>query len=72
LSCGLRSGAAKSLLVGNHASDSALLKVTLDGQASVLLRASNFIGYAVPSPDGRLLAIIEVSPTKNVWQIQDF
>jgi len=27
LSCGLRSGAATSLLVGNHASDSALLKV---------------------------------------------
>jgi len=72
LSCGLRSGAAKSLLVGNHASDSALLKVTLDGKASVLLRASNFIEYAVPSPDGRSLAIMEVSPTKNVWQMQDF
>jgi len=62
----------KSLLVGNHESDSALLKITLDGKASVLLRSSNFIGYAVPSPDGRLLAIMEVSPTKNVWQIQDF
>ena len=62
----------KSLLVGNHESDSALLKVTLDGKASVLLRSSNFIGYAVPSSDGRLLAILEVSPTKNVWQIQDF
>src|SRR5882724_278822 len=62
----------KSLLVGNHEADSALLKITLDGKASVLLRSSNFIGYAVPSPDGRLLAIMEVSPTKNVWQIQDF
>ena len=62
----------KSLLVGNHESESALLKITLDGKASVLLRSSNFIGYAVPSPDGRLLAIMEVCPTKNVWQIQDF
>jgi Tol biopolymer transport system component/DNA-binding winged helix-turn-helix (wHTH) protein len=62
----------KSLLVGNHESDSALLKVALDGKASVLLRSSNFIGYAVPSPDGRSLAILEVSPTKNVWQIENF
>jgi Tol biopolymer transport system component len=62
----------KSLFVGNHESDSALLKITLDGKASVLLRSSNFIGYAVPSPDGRLLAIMEASTTKNVWQIQDF
>jgi len=50
----------------------AIALITLDGKASVLLRSSNFIAYAVPSPDGRLLAIMEVSPTKNVWQIQDF
>jgi len=63
----------RSLLVGwHHESDSALLKVTLDGNVSVLLRSSNFIGYAIPSPDGRFLAILEVSPTKNVWQIEDF
>ncbi|HKC01505.1 MAG TPA: winged helix-turn-helix domain-containing protein [Terriglobales bacterium] len=63
----------RSLLVGwHHESDSALLKVSLDGNVSVLLRSSNFIGYAIPSPDGRLLAILEVSPSKNVWQIEDF
>lgn len=63
-----------SLLVGWHHQqrDSALLRVTLDGKVSVLLRSNNFIGYAVPSPDGHLLAILEVSPTKNVWQIVDF
>jgi Tol biopolymer transport system component/DNA-binding winged helix-turn-helix (wHTH) protein len=63
-----------SLLVGLHHQqrDSALLRVTLDGEVSVLLRSSNFIGYAIPSPDGRLLAILEVSPAKNVWQIVDF
>jgi len=64
----------RSLLVGwhNHERDSALLKVTLDGRASALLHSSNFIGYAIPSPDGRSLAILEVSPTKNVWQIENF
>jgi len=64
----------RSLFVGwhNHERDSALLKVGLDGNVSVLLRSSNFIGYAIPSPDGRLLAILEASPTKNVWQIENF
>jgi DNA-binding winged helix-turn-helix (wHTH) protein/Tol biopolymer transport system component len=64
----------RSLLVAwrNHEGDSALLKVTLDGNVSVLLRSSNFIMHAIPSPDGRLLAILEASPTKNVWQIKDF
>jgi Tol biopolymer transport system component len=62
----------KSLLVGNHEAESALLKVALDGSASVLLRSGTFIGYAIPSPDGRLLAILEVSPTKNVWEIENF
>jgi len=63
-----------SLLVGwhNQERESALLKVTLDGKVSVLFRSRDFIGYAIPSPDGRLLAILEVSPTKNVWQIGDF
>lgn len=63
-----------SLLVGwhNHESDHALLKVTLDGKASVLLRSSNFVAYAIPSPDGRSLAILEVSPSRNAWQIENF
>jgi len=60
------------LLDWHNPQDSALLRVTLDGKVSVLLRSSNFIGYAIPSPDGRLLAILEVSPTKNVWQIENF
>jgi DNA-binding winged helix-turn-helix (wHTH) protein/Tol biopolymer transport system component len=64
----------RSLLVGwhGHEGESALLKVTLDGKVSVLLRSGNFIGYAIPSPDGQLLAILEASPTKNVWQIENF
>jgi hypothetical protein len=65
----------RSLLVTwqNHASDSALLSVTLDGKASVLLHSSNSeIWNAIPSPDGRLLAIAEAGGTKNVWQLENF
>jgi len=65
----------RSLLVTwqNHASDSALLRVTLDGKVTVLLQSSNSeIWNAIPSPDGRLLAITEAGGTKNVWQIENF
>jgi len=64
-----------SLLVSwhNKPSDSALLNVTLDGRASVLLRSNNSdIWSAVQSPDGRLLAICEASGTQNVWLIENF
>jgi hypothetical protein len=56
----------------SHELDSALLHVTLDGRASVLLHSNNDIWGAVPSPDGRFLAIPEASGTKNVWQIESF
>jgi Tol biopolymer transport system component len=63
----------KSLLVTWHkASDSALLNVTLDGKASPLLQSSKpGIWHAVPSPDGRLLAIAEAGGPGNVWQIEN-
>ncbi|HKW34395.1 MAG TPA: hypothetical protein VJN92_15395 [Candidatus Acidoferrum sp.] len=62
----------KSLLVSwkNHKWDSALLNITLDGRASVLMRSSSSdIWHAVPSPDGRLLAIGEARGPQNVWQV---
>jgi DNA-binding winged helix-turn-helix (wHTH) protein/Tol biopolymer transport system component len=65
----------KSLLASwhnNYDRGSALLKVALNGKVSVLLRSSNSIAYAIPSPDGRSLAISEVSPAKNAWQIENF
>ena len=63
-----------SLLVswGNRERDSALLSVTLEGKASVLLHSSNNIEFAIPSPDGRSLAINEASGTRNVWAIENF
>ncbi len=64
----------RSLLVSwhNHELDSAMLRITFDGRASVLLHSSNEIWGAVPSPDGRFLAIAEASGTRNVWQLENF
>jgi len=65
----------KSLLVGWHKfdRDSALLRITLDGRATVLLRSSNpEIWGAIPSPDGQMLAIAQAGGTKNVWQLENF
>ncbi len=65
----------KSLLVtwDKHGSGSALLNVTLDGKASPLLQSGKEgIWYAIPSPDGRFLAIAEAGGPKNVWQVENF
>jgi eukaryotic-like serine/threonine-protein kinase len=57
----------------NFEQDSALLNVSLDGKATVLLRSSNpEIWHAVPSPNGRMLAIAEAGGPKNVWQFENF
>ena len=56
----------------NRAGETTLLDVGLDGSASVLLSGSNpRIGAAIPSPDGRLLAIWETTGTSNVWLVDD-
>jgi Tol biopolymer transport system component len=65
----------KSLLVSwhNFERDSALLNVSLNGRAAVLLKSSNpEIWAAIPSPNGRMLAIAEAGGPKNVWQIENF
>jgi len=65
----------KSLLVSwhNFERQSALLHVTLDGRASVLINSSNpELWGAMPSPNGQLLAIAEAGGPKNVWQIENF
>jgi Tol biopolymer transport system component len=65
----------KRLLVSwhNFERDSALLNVSLDGRATVMLKSSNpEIWHAIPSPNGRLLAIAEAGGPKNVWQIEEF
>jgi Tol biopolymer transport system component/DNA-binding winged helix-turn-helix (wHTH) protein len=65
----------KSLFVVWHdfQRDSALLNVSLDGKVLVLARSSNpEVFWAIPSPNGRLLAIAEAQSTQNVWQIENF
>lgn len=52
---------------------SALLNLTLDGKATVLLESSNpEIGWAIPSPDGRFGAIQSFIHSENVWQVENF
>jgi hypothetical protein len=65
----------RSLIVAGRTpeGESVLLRVTFDGKASVLLRATTAeILGAIPSPDGRSLAIAEKSVYNNVWQIENF
>lgn len=65
----------KSLFVAgrSHGGQSVLLRITLDGRASVLLRSDNSeILAALPSPDGRFLAIPEAKDSNNVWTVENF
>jgi hypothetical protein len=68
------SGDGRSLFTTSHSheGDSTLLNVTLDGRVSVLLHSRNEVFSAIPSPDGRSLAITEDSGAKNVWEIENF
>jgi Tol biopolymer transport system component/DNA-binding winged helix-turn-helix (wHTH) protein len=64
----------KSLLVTwRRGLESALLNVKLDGNVSVLFRSTNLgILGAIPSPDGRSVAIAATSTSRNVWRIENF
>jgi WD40 repeat protein len=65
----------ESLLVSWHdfEHESALLNVTLDGKARLLLDSSNpEPSAAIPSPNGRWVAIAEAGGPKNVWQVENF
>jgi hypothetical protein len=64
----------KELLVtsSNHAGGKTLLNVRLDCRASILKGGNNpRIGYAIPSPDGRFLAIEEETGTSNVLLVDN-
>jgi Tol biopolymer transport system component len=52
---------------------SALLNFGLDGKVRTMLSNSNLnLEWAIPSPDGRHLAIVEDSNTSNVWLLEKF
>jgi serine/threonine protein kinase/Tol biopolymer transport system component len=51
-----------------------LLYVDLQGNARVLLQQpkGSFDGFAVPSPDGRYLAIMGMTQSSDVWLLENF
>jgi DNA-binding winged helix-turn-helix (wHTH) protein/Tol biopolymer transport system component len=56
----------------NYAGEYALLNVTLDGNASVLLRSRNPFIWAIPAWNGNLLAIPQQTSTTNAWVVENF
>jgi hypothetical protein len=50
-----------------------LLNVDLEGRAQPVLQESEkTLGWAIPSPDGRHLAIWEANGNSNAWLLQGF
>jgi len=50
-----------------------LLNVDLRGQARPVLKESEKdLGWAIPSPDGRHLAVWEASGSSNAWLLEGF
>lgn len=64
----------KSMWVGAHNNNtSALLNIDLNGHIQPVLKEDKMIlGWAIPSHDGRRLALWEASGTANVWMVQRF
>jgi Tol biopolymer transport system component/DNA-binding winged helix-turn-helix (wHTH) protein len=53
--------------------DWTLLNLDLKGRVRVMLKDKLMrIGWAIPSPDGRRLALWESSGTSNVWMVENF
>ena len=51
----------------------ALLNVGFDGKVRTMMSNQNaFLEWAIPSPDGRHLAIVQDSNTSNVWLLENF
>jgi hypothetical protein len=55
------------------ATGSVLVHVDLQGKAEPLWeQEGNTVAYALPSPDGRHLAIVGTSRSSNVWMLENF
>jgi len=51
----------------------ALLNIDLEGKTTTVLEDSNMtIGWAIPAPDGKHLAIWKARGTSNVWMLEGF
>jgi Tol biopolymer transport system component/DNA-binding winged helix-turn-helix (wHTH) protein len=65
----------KSLWVStsSNTGTSALLNVDLEGRARPVWEQTKMeVGWAIPSPDGRYLALWQASSDSNVWMIENF
>jgi len=65
----------KSLWAATYNSDwsKTLLNVPLSGAVHVLLEEKNMmLGWAIPSPDGKHLALWKAHGDSNVWMLEDF
>jgi Tol biopolymer transport system component/DNA-binding winged helix-turn-helix (wHTH) protein len=65
----------KSLWVStsNNTGTSALLNVDLQGRARPVWEQTKMeVGWAIPSPDGRYLALWQASGDSNVWMIENY
>jgi Tol biopolymer transport system component/DNA-binding winged helix-turn-helix (wHTH) protein len=51
----------------------ALLKIDLEGRATTVLEDTRMtIGWAIPSPDGKHLALWKASGSSNIWMLERF
>jgi Tol biopolymer transport system component/DNA-binding winged helix-turn-helix (wHTH) protein len=65
----------KSLWVSTstNAGTNALLNVDLQGRARPVWEQTKMeVGWAIPSPDGRYLALWQASGSSNVWMVENF
>jgi serine/threonine protein kinase len=64
----------KTLFVSNHTEEgSVLLHVDLQGNSQVLWKQEGGVGtVAIPSPDGRHLAIMGWTLNSNIWMMENF
>jgi Tol biopolymer transport system component/DNA-binding winged helix-turn-helix (wHTH) protein len=64
----------KSLWIGgSQLGKSVLLNVDLHGNSKLMLSENNMnLGWAIPSPDGRRLALWKDSGSLNVWLLENF
>jgi serine/threonine protein kinase len=61
------------LLLGASGADTEVLRVDLQGNVSVLWQQKGVYSFrAVPSPDGRHLALLRRTENNNVWLLENF
>lgn len=56
-----------------NAGTNAMLSVDLQGRVRPAWEQTKmYIGWAIPSPDGRYVALLQASGNSNVWMVEDF